>query len=125
MLGKTSSFYNQSYDGYTFILPDHFNRKPIRRSFSNAQQWCKRNVAGSTLATILTNNIQRDFKLFIESALKDNEQLATYNFNHIRLNGKYHITDEWHWINGGKKAGMRRQGFLLLRIDIFVNNSKH
>lgn len=124
LIAKASCFYNKSYKGYTFILPamDHSNSKPMQLSFSKAQQWCTKNVAGSILATIRNEDVQTDFTLFIQSALQDNQQLAINLYSNIILNGQYHITDEWRWLNGHQKAGMHR--FFLLKSEIIVDHRK-
>lgn len=111
MLGITSSFYNQSYDGVTFILPDIVlagsdSSKLMERSFSDAQDWCKKNVNGSTLATIPNKDVQQNFTHFIIRVLQDKKPIIVNNQIIFRLNGNYHITDEWRWVNGHPNKGM-------------------
>lgn len=125
MIGKASSYYNQSYDGYTIFLPDaimdHSSSKPLELSFYKAQHWCTENVAGSTLATIPNKVVQQDISNFLESALQKKQLLRSRDSN-IRLNGQYNYTDSWHWVNGHQNAGMH--GFLLLNMEIIVNHRK-
>src|ERR1043165_6008151 len=94
MIAKVWSYYNKSYDGYTFILPGAVIERSNSRSlesFSAAQQWCKRNVAGSTLATIRNKEVQQNIAQFIENSFPNIRPLTRSGYDNIRLNGKYHI----------------------------------
>ena len=122
ILGKVSStYYNQSYNGYTFFLPDTGKERSDGKltqleqlSFPEAQQWCEEHIVGLTLATIPNKSIQSNISDFLQNAVTMMYTVIGRKSN-FRVNGRCHLPGAWHWINGHKKGGIHR--FLSLKIN--------
>src|SRR6218665_3304268 len=94
VIGGSFSHYEETYNDQVFILPaDEERQPPLALNFSEAQEWCAKSFAGSTLPNIIEDG-DNVFQ-FIKSAIS---KKRLNNGQTVLVNGIQHTLGNWSWI---------------------------
>lgn len=90
----TSAYYTKNYGEYNLTIRDNAGGVAQWTTQTGAQQWCRNNLNGSSLASVTNLDLQANISQFATDAIP-----FGLSENNIILNAQLQLTD-WQWVNG-------------------------